>query len=367
MKISFLDYKNQKKQILIERLFLLGVLFGGIAAVSSCASSPSNYVDQREKSAHFNGKSFQNPNPNNKTLFSFLKMRLETPYSDWPQWRESQYRQAASERVKGNELHIMHINHSTVLIQLGGINILTDPIFSERCSPLSWIGPKRVRNPGIRFKDLPPIDYVLISHDHYDHLDIPTIKKLVQRDDPHIFVGLGVGKIFPQSSRVTEMDWWEDYTLDKSVEEHSKTKLTFVPVQHFSGRGLFDRNSTLWGGFVIEHRDKNIYFGGDTGYGYHFKDTYQKFGDMFLAILPIGAYAPRDFMSYAHIDPYEAIQAHKDLRAKVSLGVHYGTFQLTAEEVDAPIQELKKAMNQNGLDEKEFITPLFGEIIKLQM
>ena len=238
------------------------------------------------------------------------------------------------DRVSGSEIRATFINHSTVLIQTGGYNIITDPIYSERCSPVSFLGPKRVRNPGIRFDDLPKIDVIIISHDHYDHLDLPTVERLVARDHPKIYLGLGVGERLDSMHNVTELDWWQRVEVGKDFY------LSFVPVQHFSGRTLWDRNSTLWGGFVLEIGKRKIYFGGDSGYADHYKQTFEKFGAMDLALLPVGGYAPRDFMSFAHLDPRQAVQAHLDLHSRQSIGIHFGTFQLTSESMDEPIQLL---------------------------
>lgn len=320
-----------------------------------------DYVDQRTRSKHFDGKQFHNPQRNSLTFWSFLKMRISESYPDWPKWIESQFGKINPKTVSGNEVHLTLINHSTVLIQIAGLNILTDPIYSDRCSPLSWIGPKRVRSPGIRFEDIPKIDVVLISHDHYDHLDLPTIEKLIARDNPKFFMGLGVGERLPTISQFIELDWWESHVFDENL------KINFVPVQHFSGRGLFDRNSTLWGGFVIESAGKKIYFGGDTGYADHFKQTQERFGPMDIAFLPIGAFEPRDFMAYAHINPTEAVQAHLDLKAKTSLAIHYGTFQLSKEEIDEPIIQLREALSVKNLDPSQFLTPNFGEVVKVRI
>lgn len=315
----------------------------------------------RSQSAHFRQGQFHNPIANAKSFWSFLAMRMNTKYATWPEWVDSDFGKINPVRVFGEEVHMTHINHSTVLIQTQGLNILTDPIYSERCSPLTWIGPKRVRQPGIRFEDLPPIDFVLISHDHYDHLDLPTIKKLIDRDHPKFFVGLGVGQYFEPSVSVQEMDWWQVEKINNEVDVY------FVPVQHFSGRGLFDRNSTQWGGFVVKTPHGQIYYGGDTGYADHFKQTREKLGNMNIAIIPIGAYEPQDFMSYAHMNPEQAIGAHLDLNAKLSLGVHYGTFQLTAEEYDDPVKELKRQLKAKNISEDAFLTPAFGKVIKTRL
>jgi len=340
------------------KLFFL--ISGFIFALKGESSLGSSYKDQRTRSKHFDGSVFFNPVRNDKSFWSFLKMRLGTDYANWPDWIPSEFGKINPVRVFDREIHVTHINHSTVLIQIAGKNILTDPIFSDRCSPVSWAGPKRVRQPGIEFDRLPPIDYVLISHDHYDHLDLPTIDRLIKRDNPHFFVGLGVGERFESMQNVLEMDWWESHRVSERIQFH------FVPVQHFSGRSLWDRNSTQWGGFVIEADQNRIYFGGDTGYADHFKQTKERLGPMKLALLPIGAYGPRDFMRYAHVDPYEAVQAHLDLEAETSIGIHYGTFQLTSEEYNAPVSELAKAKEKFGVPEGKFLTLNFGEVLKLE-
>ncbi len=322
-----------------------------------CASS---YKDQRSTSPHFRDGQFHNPVASAKSFWSFISMRMRTTYATWPDWVDASYGKVNPVRVFDKEVHLTHINHSTVLIQTQGLNILTDPIYSERCSPISWAGPKRVRQPGIPFEELPPIDVVLISHDHYDHLDLPTIEMLIKRDAPKFYVGLGVGQYFDKSVQVTEMDWWQKENYNSDLEIH------FVPVQHFSGRGLFDRNTTQWGGFVFKTPHGQVYFGGDTGYADHFQQTQERLGKMNISIIPIGAYEPRDFMAYAHINPKEAVQAHIDLKSKLSLGVHYGTFQLTAENFDDPVIHLKEELKAKNIPESEFITPTFGQVIKTQ-
>jgi L-ascorbate metabolism protein UlaG (beta-lactamase superfamily) len=285
---------------------------------------------------------------------------MSTDYAQWPEQVEIAEGEPAQARVEGSEIHLTVINHSTVLLQVGGLNILTDPIYSERCSPVSWAGPKRVHKPGVPIEKLPKIDVILVSHDHYDHLDYDTIAQLVRRDDPALFLGLGVGRVIEKlkSTKVVEMDWWEKAVGPQNAEIH------FVPVQHFSGRSLADRNSTLWGGFVVKIAGRNIYFGGDTGYAPHFRETRERLGAPDLALLPIGAYEPRDFMSYAHLNPEEAVRAHLDLKAKKSVGVHYGTFQLTAEKRDEPVQALEVALKKQGVVREDFLTPEVGKTVR---
>lgn len=334
---------------------IFGVCF---LLVVACASA---YKDRRETSQNFKDGIFVNlEGENKKTFWSFVKMRFSTEWPSWPEWVESQQHKPLKSRVGPDEIHITHINHSTVLIQTHNLNVLTDPIYSERCSPVSFAGPKRVQTPGIAFDDLPKIDVILVSHDHYDHLDLETIKQLMKRDQPKLYLGLGVGRHLSGTEiPFVEMDWWESSRFNSDLD------ISFVPVQHFSGRGLFDRNTTLWGGYVIQFTKKRIYFGGDTGYAGHFLETRKRYGAMDISLLPIGAYAPRSFMRFAHIDPFEAVQAHLDLQSKISFGVHYGTFQLTSEPIDEPKENLRKALKEKRISPESFITPEFGKTVVL--
>lgn len=358
MKIFKQTDSNARRQFSILAMTIL-VLLTGCSSVKERNLSSSKPEDRMFNSPNFRDGTFHNSVASAKSLWSFLKMRVSTSYADWPLWLETKVYPLTEVRHNDASVRLTHINHSTVLIQTQGLNILTDPIYSERCSPVSWAGPKRVRAPGINFDSLPKIDIVLISHDHYDHLDLATIDQLQKRDSPVFLVGLGVRSHFQNKDKVIEMDWWDKQTI-LGADFH------FVPVQHFSGRGLFDRNTTLWGGFVIQTMSKKIYFGGDTGYANHFLQTREKLGPMDIALLPVGAYEPREFMAYAHINPAEAVQAHLDLQAKVSMGIHYGTFQLTAEQIKSPIAELQLALKEKGINQESFITPEFGESILLE-
>lgn len=317
--------------------------------------------NKKSQSINFKNGMFQNIEPTEaKSLWRFFKMRIGTKYAKWPKWIETKYKEKPQDKIDNDEIYVRVINHASVLIQGAGYNIITDPIYSERCSPVSFAGPKRVRNPSIKFEDLPKIDVIAISHDHYDHLDLPTIKMLVKRDNPKIFVGLGVASRFTNKENIYELDWHDKFEISKDFALH------FLPVQHFSGRGLFDRNSTLWGGFMFELGGRKIYFGGDSGYGNHYKQTYEKFGEIDLALLPIGAYAPKSFMGPVHMDPEDAVKAHLDLKAKRSIGIHYGTFQLTAEGIDEPIMRLEKELEKEGIVKEDFVTPEFGDTILLK-
>jgi len=250
------------------------------------------------------------------------------------------------------------IGHATVLVQCSGLNVLTDPIFSERASPLRFWGPQRAQPPGIALRELPPIDVVVISHNHYDHLDLPSIAQLDERANGRtlFLVPLGVKALLERHGvhHVVELDWWQSHTV-AGVEFH------LVPVQHWSGRGLGDHNQTLWGGWAVFAPESSWYFAGDSGYTPDFADTRQRFasraasGALFdIALLPIGAYEPRWFMSPQHMNPAEAVQAHKDLGARRSLGVHWGTFQLTDEALDQPPRDLAAARTAAGLSVEDF-------------
>lgn len=260
------------------------------------------------------------------------------------------------------ELRITHINHATTLIQVDGINILTDPIWSDRASIVSWAGPKRVRAPGVDMQDLPRIDVILISHDHYDHLDIATLRRLTENHKPEIIAGLGMKKLLTSKGfeAVTELDWWQEY--DALPNE---LKVVFVPARHGSGRGLFDRNKTLWGGFVIKSPAGNIYFAGDTAYGRFLDDLKDRFDGFRLAILPIGHYEPRWMMAPVHMNPDDAVKLHKFMNIKQSVGMHFGTFHgfggHNNERVDEHEEDLQAALKKYGVPESEFLVLGFGE------
>lgn len=321
-----------------------------------CSKSPV----QKERSkitAPFDGKKFDNLEPfKDKNFWTLMKWRLGSDDDvKWPEEIETKLYKPKLKRTD-ESTHVYVINHATVLIQMRGINILTDPIYSERSSPVSFMGPKRVRKPGILFKDLPKIDYVLISHNHYDHLDIETLKELQKRDDPLIIAGLG-NQALLKSENITNvkvMDWWEDYKIQDIT-------LHFVPSQHWSARTIWDKRETLWGGYYLTGPKYKIYFAGDTGYGKFFKTIKEKLGAPDLALLPIGAYEPRWFMKPAHMNPAESVMAFQDLAAKKAIGIHFGTFKLTNEGIDQPMIDLTKAIKKNKIPPGKFITPEFGQ------
>jgi L-ascorbate metabolism protein UlaG (beta-lactamase superfamily) len=265
------------------------------------------------------------------------------------------------ERVTGDVIRVTVVGHATVLLQVAGLNVLTDPIWSERAGPFSWLGAKRRRAAAIEFSDLPPIDAVLLSHCHYDHLDRPTLAALHRRDGPLVVTGLKVGRVVPEGE-VVELDWWQSHALGGGVTA------TYVPAQHFSARGPFDRNKTLWGGFVLETPAGRIYFAGDTGDGPHIAAVRARFGPMTLSLLPIGAYLPRWFMGPVHMAPHEAVAAAEILESKMALPIHYGTFRLADDAFDEPLRRLGEALAQRraaGRD-PDFRAPEFGEAVEVR-
>jgi L-ascorbate metabolism protein UlaG (beta-lactamase superfamily) len=310
-------------------------------------------------SDHFDGKRFFNPTAPEgvtSTLWNILKM-LREPRSRWPRSVENEGVPRLDEALETSDIAITFVNHATFLIQTSGVAILTDPIWSERASPFSWTGPRRVRKPGVAFDRLPKIDLVLLSHNHYDHLDRATLRRLRQSFSPIVLAAAGDARVVgPLGFKdVRELDWWGEVKISDTL------KITFVPAQHFSGRGLFDRQRSLWGGYMIESRGRLIYFSGDVGYSSHFSDIRMRLGSPDVALLGIGSYEPRWFMQPVHMNPAEAVRAHGDLGAKQSIGMHFGTFQLTTEAIDQPLVDLKTALSQSGISDQEFVTLQEGE------
>ena len=285
---------------------------------------------------HFDGQRFYNPDGSKvRGLLDLLRWKLTSRPEPWPSFVADVEPSKPAARVESSGLRTTLVNHSTVLLQQRGCNILTDPIWSERTSPLPWIGPRRHRKPGVSWEDLPPIDLVLLSHNHYDHLDLPTLHRLAARGDSTFVVPVGVGRLLRSENigPVHELDWGESLPIASST-------IHCVPAQHFSGRGILDLNKTLWCGYMIESPDRLVYFAGDTGFGNHFAQIREMYGSPHLALLPIGAYEPRWFMSPVHMAPDEAVKAHGILGAKTSIAIHHGTFQLTDEGVDTPARQL---------------------------
>ncbi len=326
--------------------------FAFLLILTACSSSPF------QKSDHFDGQEFFNPGvQTNKSFFQFLKWQMTSQKQVWPEWVDDNATPQLADKVEVGQTVITLINHSTYLIQLPGLNVLTDPIFSERSSPVSWAGPKRHRSPGLAFENLPPVHVVYISHNHYDHMDLPSIRRLVQTHDPVIVTPLGNKKILEKAGarKVVELDWWQSTTLPGGAILH------MAQVQHWSARTLFDTNESLWGGFVLQANRLQIYFGGDSGYGPHYQETFKRFGAMDVSLLPIGAYEPRWFMKEQHLNPDDAVKAHLDLRSRLSLGIHYGTFQLADEGISTPLEDLQASLRNRQVSVAEFLALKNGE------
>jgi L-ascorbate metabolism protein UlaG (beta-lactamase superfamily) len=292
---------------------------------------------------HFDGKRFYNPDaPQAAGFWDVLRWKLSSRPEKSPRFIADVEQSIPPQRVEGSELRVTLVNHSTVLLQQLGMNILTDPIWSERTSPVAWAGPKRRRQPGVVWENLPPIDIVLLSHNHYDHMDLPTLRRLASRGDSTFVVPVGCAALLRSEKigPVNELDWGERLGL-KGCTIHS------VPAFHFSNRWLHDRNKTLWCGYVTECQERVVYFAGDTAFGPHFEQIREKFGRPRLALLPIGAYLPRWFMSPVHMGPDDAVRVHQILGAETSIAIHHGTFQLADDGVDTPRRELIAVARDN--------------------
>ena len=285
---------------------------------------------------HFDGRRFYNPGaPQARGFLDAIRWKLGSRPEPSPAFISDVQQSTPPGCTEGGELRVTLVNHSTVLIQQRKFNILTDPIWSERATPVSWLGPRRRREPGVRMDDLPNIDVVLISHNHYDHFDLPTLRQLAGRGRSTFIVAAGDARLL-RSERIEpvyELDWGESLSL-------SGFNVHCVPALHFSARGILDRNKTLWCGYAIEFPDRLVYFAGDTAFGSHFAQIREKFGSPQLALLPIGAYEPRWFMSSVHMNPEEAVRAHEILGAKTSIAIHHGTFQLADDAIDTPQKQL---------------------------
>ncbi len=366
----------------------------------SCSTTSPHYDPQKP---HHTEKGFKNNYLTGEIGGSFLKWQYDRIVQGLPKPPANDYRfpvdtpDVAWLKVNRTVNSATWIGHATVLVQAGGINILTDPIFSERASPVSFAGPKRKVRPGLDYAQLPHVDVVVISHNHYDHLDRDSVLRLNQQagGPPLFLVPLGV-KAWMNDIGITsvrELDWWENV-------DASGVLITFVPVQHWSARSVNDRFKTLWGGWVMQTNMKkdamadmksgaerstvpapvastqspaaassqvpySIFFAGDTGYSKDFADIYQRFDRFDLALLPIGAYAPRWFMKNQHVDPEEAVKIHRDLRATQSLAIHWGTFELTDEPLDAPPLALAQELKRAGVPAADFAVLRHGETRKL--
>jgi L-ascorbate metabolism protein UlaG (beta-lactamase superfamily) len=348
-----------RRRLFFSLAALITALGGGAAARAFL-----NRYYEGPASDHFDGVRFFDPHssPLKKPtdLLRFFSARGEK----WPQWAPSPHADRPPARVEGNTIRISYVGHVSVLVQTAGLNILCDPVWSERASPFTFIGPKRVNDPGIAFEALPSIDVVLVSHCHYDHLDVATLSRLAAAHRPRVITPLGNDSIMhahDPAIRAEAHDWEARVDLGRGFA------VTPVASRHWSARSPWDRNKALWASFVIETPSGKIYFVADSGYGegHYFKAARDRHGPFRLAMLPIGAYEPRWFMRDQHMNPAEAVQAYLDCGAELALAHHYGTFQLTDEAIDAPLAALDDALKSAAISTERFRALRPGEVVQL--
>ena len=337
------------------------------AAVFAANPSPMHGSSKRPPSDHFDGRIFFDPDgvpP--KKLSEVLRWQFgrDRTRAVWPEWAPSPYADIPPARVEGDTARLAFVGHASWLIQTAGLNILVDPLWSQRASPFSFAGPKRHNDPGVAFDALPKIDVVLVSHGHYDHLDVATLSRLAQKFSPRVITPLGNDLTMTRadsSIRVEAFDWHQRVELSNGVA------VTLVPTRHWSARGLFDRNQSLWASFVLETPAGKIYAVGDSGYGEgkHFRDVGRTHGPLRLALLPIGAYEPRWFMKDQHMNPSDAVMALLDCGAAQALAHHHSTFQLTDEAIDAPATALGEALDAAGIPRERFVALKPGQVVEI--
>lgn len=327
------------------------------------SDKPANPYYTGPVSDHFDGKRFFNPEgvePGG--MRDLLKWQTNGKRARWP--KRVAHAPASTplrQRVDGADLRVTMIGHATLLIQVAGLNILTDPVWSTRASPFSFAGPKRVASPGIAFEDLPPIDIVLVTHNHYDHLDVATLARLVEEHGPHIVTPLGNGTIIHRAlpeAKISDMDWGDHLQYWDGLSIHAE------PCHHWSARGMRDRRMALWAAFVLSTPAGKIYHIGDTGFhdGINYRAAADKHGAFRLAILPIGAYEPRWFMKGQHQNPQEAVEGFRLCNAAHAVGHHFGTFQLTDEAIEAPVDDLAQALAAAAIPPTRFRPLRPGEV-----
>ncbi len=309
-------------------------------------------------SDHFDGKRFLNPGGARAGGFGDLMKWMRTrEQGEWIERTDLPRHPLPPDRVNGDSLVVTFVGHSTFLIQTQGLNILTDPVWSERASPVSFAGPKRMHPPGISFGELPKIDFVMLSHNHYDHLDIKTMQRLSREHGVQVYCPLGVGQYLERKGiqRVTEMDWWDESTIQPGL------KIVCTPAQHFSGRGMFDRDRTLWAGFALLADSGSIYYSGDTGYGDFFGEIASKIAPVRLSFLPIGAYKPEWFMAPIHTSPSEALNIHQVMQSPLSIAMHFGTFPLADDGMVEAAEELQNEASKRSIG--SFLLPEIGKAL----
>ncbi|MCC8951004.1 MBL fold metallo-hydrolase [Bradyrhizobium sp. Arg62] len=354
--------------MLITRRRLLATLTGAAAAIGV----PSIWMTTMKTydgpvSDHFDGLHFFDPDGSPpKSLGEVLRWQFGggRKRAVWPEWAPSPHADTPPPRVEGDKVRLCFVGHASWLIQTAGLNILFDPVWSMRASPFSFAGPKRHNDPGIAFDKLPRIDVVLVSHGHYDHLDVATLSKLAGAFGPRVITPLGNDVTMRASDAAIKA---EAFDWHQRVELGNGLAVTLVPTRHWSARGLFDRNKALWASFVLETPAGKLYIVGDSGYGDggHFRRVVEAYGPLQLAILPIGAYEPRWFMRDQHMNPEDAVKALADCGAAQALAHHHGTFQLTDEAIDAPAIALGEALDAAKVPRGKFVALKPGQVFEI--
>ncbi|ABD05067.1 Twin-arginine translocation pathway signal [Rhodopseudomonas palustris HaA2] len=345
-------------------------LLASLAALAATAGLSSFWVSRMTSykgpiTDHFDGERFfDRDGAAPKGWLDVLRWRFTTKPAKWPDWAPSPFADTPPPRVEGARARLSFVGHASWLIQTGGLNILVDPVWSERVSPVSFAGPKRHNDPGIAFDKLPKIDIVLVSHGHYDHLDLATLSRLAAQHAPRVITPLGNDLTMASHDsaiRAEAYDWRDRVELGPGVA------VTLVPTRHWTARGPFDRNRALWASFVLETPAGRIYVVCDSGYGdgRHFRNVREAHAPLRLAILPIGAYAPRWFMKDQHMNPADAVMALADCGARQALANHHGTFQLTDEAIDAPELELYAALDAAAVPRERFPVLKPGQVFEI--